>query len=38
VGLRGDAFVEIVSGLKAGAKVKPADYTGPARVGLMEQK
>ncbi|HZO89545.1 MAG TPA: biotin/lipoyl-binding protein [Chthonomonadaceae bacterium] len=31
VGLRGDDFVEIVSGLKVGEKVRPAPYTGPPR-------
>lgn len=31
VGLRGDDFVEIVSGVKQGEKVRPGKYTGPPR-------
>ncbi len=33
-GLRGDSHVEIVSGLKAGDKVKQTPFTGPPRKGL----
>ncbi len=31
LGLRGDDFVEVKSGLKEGERVRPAAYTGPAR-------
>lgn len=31
LGLRGDDFVEITSGLKEGERVRPIAYTGPAR-------
>lgn len=31
IGLRGDDFVEILSGLKEGEKVRPYPYTGPPR-------
>jgi hypothetical protein len=34
LGLRGDTFVEVVSGLKTGEKVKPAAFTGPKRKAL----
>jgi HlyD family secretion protein len=34
VGLHGDAFVEIVSGLKAGEKVKPGKFKGPSRKAI----
>jgi HlyD family secretion protein len=33
-GLRGDAYVEILSGLKEGEKVKPGAFSGPKRRGL----
>ncbi|MCX6358539.1 MAG: HlyD family efflux transporter periplasmic adaptor subunit [Armatimonadetes bacterium] len=33
-GLRGDTFIEVVSGLKEGEKVKPGVYTGPKRQGV----
>lgn len=33
-GLRGDSFVEIISGLKQGEQVKPGIYTGPPRKSL----
>jgi HlyD family secretion protein len=31
IGLRGDDFIEIVSGVQEGEKVRPAPYTGPPR-------
>ncbi len=34
VGLEGDTHAEILSGLKAGEKVKPGDFTGPKRRGV----
>jgi hypothetical protein len=34
VGLRAEDFVEIVSGLKVGEKVRPNPYTGPPRKSI----
>lgn len=34
VGLRGDDYVEIVSGVKEGEKVRPGAYTGPPRKAI----
>jgi HlyD family secretion protein len=34
VGLRGDDFVELVSGVKEGEKVRPLAYKGPPRKGV----
>lgn len=34
VGLRGDDFVEILSGLKEGEKIRPYPYTGPPRKAI----
>jgi len=33
-GLRGDTFIEIVSGLKRGEKVKPGVFKGPRRKAI----
>jgi HlyD family secretion protein len=35
VGLEGDTYAEIVSGLRSGEKLKPGDFSGPKRRGVQ---